>query len=148
ALDVRDVETAPASRHHDGAQMKQRYGSLPSHAEDALLDPEQAILAIEDQRTAQRAEQSAGREDDDSDDHRPHDAEREQPEAGRGQSPAGPRGRARQLELDAALRPVANLNGAEPVEHDSSLRCSPRIGYSVSTSDAGAHQVSTSRCHR
>src|SRR5690349_6592566 len=116
-LDIRDVQPSATRRDDHSAQMKQRYGSTPTDTEDALLDTKQPFFAIEDQRALERAEQAADPDHDDTTQRRPHRAKRHEPHTTGGQAPAGPRGRARQIELDATLRPLAYLYGAEPVEH-------------------------------
>ena len=74
ALDVRDVDARRGARDDDGAQVEQRDRGAPADAEDALLAPEQAVVAVEDERAAQRPEQDA---------HRDHDARRAVAHSGR-----------------------------------------------------------------
>src|SRR5438046_2093015 len=102
--------------------MKQRDRRLSPDAEDDLLAPEQSVLAIEHERAPQRAEQAADREHDDAADQRPERAEGDEPDADADETISGPRRRARQHQLDTAARPFANLDGAEPIEHDSAYQ--------------------------
>ena len=117
----------------DRSQVEQRDRRPPPDAKDALLAAQQAILAIEHEpalqgrRAGRRARAGA----------RPRERAPTgwpsvtQPGAAGGERPAGPRRRARQIELDARRRPLADLHGAEPVEHVSSVRRSARALASV-----------------
>src|SRR5512139_601945 len=128
-LDERDIDAPAPCRDDDCTQMKQRNRGAPANAQHALLAPEQALLAIEHELAAQRPEQHAHEDADAADQQRPQRLERDHVDAAGGHRPAGPRGRAREVELDARRSPLADLHAAEPIEHGESVRPGGPRGY-------------------
>src|SRR4029077_10805549 len=106
----------------------QRNRRTPPDAEDPLFATQQAVIAIEHERAAQRREQDAGTDDHHPRDRRPDRFDKQEPEADRRDQPARPGRRARQIELDPTGRPLADAYGSEPVEH---VRSVPRRGAPV-----------------
>src|SRR5262249_61782157 len=126
AFDVRDVLAAVRCDHHR-AQMEQRDRGAATDAEHALLDAQEAVVAIEHERAAQRAEQEAGADREHTDRGRPQRRRGDEPTAESSDRPAGPAGASRDAQLDPRARTLANLYGAEPVEHDQLYQAGGRL---------------------